>query len=116
MRALRVLGGGGAATARGGAKDNGERRLPAEHVMDFRHLVDDLIHGRKSKGHHPRTDDGTKTTAGRTDAGTHIGFLRNRADPHPLLAKFRNKTRQWAQTAAQMKHGGVAPHLLAKGF
>src|SRR5215470_4768006 len=116
MWALGVLGSGGAATARGGAKDNGERGLPAEHVMDFRHLVDDLIHGRKRKRHHARTDNGAKTTASRTDTGAYIGFFRDRADPHPLLAKFRNKTRQRAQTSAQMEHGGVAPHLLAKGL
>ena len=86
-----MLGGGGTATTRGGAEDDRERGLSTKHVVDFRHLVDNLIHGRKGEGHHARTDNGAKTTPSRTDTGPYIGFFRNWANPHPLLAKLATR-------------------------
>src|SRR6266545_1840841 len=116
MRALGMLSCRGAATTRGGTEDNGERGLSPEHVVDLRHLIDNLVHRSKGKRHHPRADDRPEATAGSADTGAHIGFFRDRADAHSLLAKFRDKARQCAQAAAQVKHSRIAPHLLTKGF
>src|SRR5262249_18257888 len=75
MGALRMLRGGGATTARRGTEDDGERCLASEHVVDLRHLVDNLVHGGEGKRHHSRADNGPEPTAGGPDTGTHIGVL-----------------------------------------
>ena len=49
-----MLGRGGPSSARRRAEHQGEGGLSAEHVVNFGHLVHDLIHGGKGEGHHAR--------------------------------------------------------------
>ena len=116
MGTLRVLRCGRAATASGGAKHDGEGCLPAEHVVDLRHLVDDLVHGGEGKGHHPWADDRAEAATRRADAGADVGFLGDGADADALLAKLRDEACQCPQAAAEVEHLLIPPHLLAKGF
>ncbi|MEE9146044.1 MAG: hypothetical protein V3U27_01435 [Candidatus Tectomicrobia bacterium] len=75
MGALRVLRGGRASSPGGGSEDDGEDGLAAKHVVDLRHLVHDLVHGGKGKGHHPRAHNGAEAATCSTDAGADIRFL-----------------------------------------
>src|SRR6266508_4963459 len=105
---------GGAATASRGPKHDGEGRLSAEHVVDLRHLIDDLVHGGEGKGHHPWADDRTEAATGRTDAGADIGFLGDGANTYTLLTKLRDEAGKGSQAAAEVEYLCISPHLLAK--
>ena len=114
--ALGVLGCGGAAGTDGGAEDDGEGRLAAEHVVNLGHLVDDLVHGGEGEGHHAGADDGAEACAGSADGGSHVGGLGDGADADALLAEFGDQGGQGAESAAEVEHLGVAAHLFAEGF
>ncbi len=109
-----MLGGSRAATASRGSKNDREWGLSTKHVVNLGHLIHDLIHRREGEYHHTRTDDGAEAATGGANTRTHIGFFRNEANSHPISAKLGYQLFQGAETAAQMEHLVISPHLLTK--
>jgi hypothetical protein len=79
--ALGVLSGRGSSSAGRRPEHQGEGGLSAEHVVNLGHLVDYLIHGSKSEGHHARADDRAKPAARNSDTGADVGLFGNGRRP-----------------------------------
>ena len=76
------------AAAHGGAEDDGEGLLAAEHIMDFRGLVDNLIHGDKTECDHGPIDDGAQAGPRRTYGDARKGVFGDRRGTDARLAEF----------------------------
>ena len=70
-----------------------EGHLAAEHVVDLRGLIDDLVHRDKAERHLPPVDDRAEAAAGRADR--HAGQRRfgDRRRPDPLGAELLQQRR-----------------------
>ena len=77
-----------AAAADRGAEQQRKIHLTAEHVMDFRGLIDDLVHRDKAERNLPPIDDRAEAAAGRADADAGKGGLGDRRRFDPGIAEL----------------------------
>ena len=103
-----------AAASNGRPIKDREGHLAAEHVVDLRSLIDDLIHRDEAECHLAPVDDRAKAAAGRTNS--HAGQRRfgDRRRPDALGAKLLEQRRQ--RVGRHVEDLGIAPHLLGDGF
>ena len=99
-----------AAAADRGAEQDRERHLAAEHVVDLRRLIDDLVHGDKTERDLPPIGDRAEAATRGTDRHTGEGGLSDRRRLDPLFAKLLQERRDCV--GRHVEDLGVAPHLL----
>ena len=91
-----------------------EGHLAAEHVVDLRGLVDDLVHRYEAERDLPPVDDRAEAAAGGADrhAGQRRFGDRRRSDP--LRAELLQQRRK--RVGRHVEDLGIAPHLFGNRF
>src|SRR5690625_4188582 len=105
-------------SATGRAVDDRYRRLTAEHRIDLRRMIDDLVEGQDAEVQGHELDDRSQTHHRRADPDAGEAVLGDRRVPHSLRAEFVEQTfgdlvgpTESADLLAQQQHSLIPGHL-----
>jgi hypothetical protein len=107
----------------GGADDHGHTVLPAEHAVDLRGVVDDLVHGEQREVDRHDLDDRAQAQHGRAHRGADEALFGDGGVADPALAELLEHplgdlvgALEDPDLLAHEHHVLVAVHLRAQGL